>query len=154
MRALVSFAQVLRQHSFSEFLGWLGASRWNNTAETSLTDLPWSVPTQILSVPLLRRKILQPSPEPEGCLDPSIVLHREQGWYRSEWTTSSSLRVTFGLLTVGRRDGYCFESVEKHVGANSKSSMPALDEIEGGFCGELQTRSAVLRFDAHINGIR
>lgn len=153
MRALASLARVMNEPSVSGLIQWLGGSGASGAPSPSIAGLMWSIPTQVISVPLLRRKVLQPSHGPLGFLDPATVSHRDKGQDRSTWTTPASLRVTSGLLTVGRPDGYQFNDA-RSVQINVQSGTPGLSGPSGRSRGELQTHSAVLRFDAHITGLR
>lgn len=144
----------MNEPSLSGMVSWIAGGPPGEASASPLAALSWSIPTQVISIPLLRKRIMQPSHGALGFLDPPTLTQADYGRDRSRWASPTSLRVTSGLLTVGRHDRYKFESGRESIQINLQSSTPGLVGTSGQSRGELQTQSAVLRFDAHITGLR
>ena len=129
---------------------------------SSTSSFSWSIPTQLVSIPLLRRKVLQPSKPTLAFLEPSSKDDEERE--RAGWASAGSSRVVQGLISVGRADAdrFWYAAAASGAGAgNMAVGMHAAgaDGLWAGASGarsrgELQTHSATLRFDAHLTGIR
>lgn len=92
--------------------------------------------TQILSVQLLRRAILQPS---------STALPL------SGSNPEDDPRIVSGRVTVGRWDQ---DKYWIHGGGHGAGALMRPGEAVYRSRGELQTHGASLRFDAHLTGLR
>ena len=101
-----------------------------------------SPPVQLITIPLLKRAILQPPNAAHPFANPG-----REG-------------ITRALITVGRQDAlkYWMYGGGHGVGGVMKESGGVLKAAAGGegfrSRGELQTHSVNLRFDAHLTGLR
>ena len=99
---------------------------------------PSTMPTDshLLRVPLLRRVV----PRPADYSLPLATTPRDP---------AKSRRVTHGRVTVGRKDAQKYWMYGGNTARQSSLTLPSSPSR-----GELQTYGAVLRFDAHLTGLR
>ena len=124
------------------------------------SSFSYSIPTQLISIPLLRRKVMQPSKPTLAFLEPLPGQSEDE----KEWANVGSARVTSGMVSVGRADADRYWYAAGSSGATAPGSALGLHngktpEMWAGLTsarsrGELQTHSVSLRFDAHLSGIR
>lgn len=95
---------------------------------------------------------MQPSHAALSFLDPATATGRDTDRDRFEWTSPESLRVTSGLVTVGRSDSDRYWPSREGVQVQVQSYPLGSDVARSR--GELQILMAQLRFNAHLTGLR
>lgn len=143
----------MQEPSLSGLLNWASG---NDPAgyQLALAPLSSTIPTQAMSIPLLRRKVMQPALVPLSFLDSDdAIRNRDRNRGRLEWALPQSLRVTSGRLSVGRPDNDRFWSTPG-VQVQLPSAPFGSTSDASRSRGELQILGANLRFDAHLTGLR
>ncbi|KDN53406.1 hypothetical protein K437DRAFT_70482 [Tilletiaria anomala UBC 951] len=130
-------------------------------------SLSWSIPTQMISIPLLRRKVMHASKPMLAFLEPEHEKRsRNQQQHETgvSWAKPGSAQVKSGIVSVGRADADRFWYAASGVAGAGAGTALGLHGGRSGEMwaglngaksrGELQTHSVTLRFDVHLTGIR
>lgn len=152
LRFFSSLGRAMQEPSLSGLFEWASGNNPDGV-NLALAPLSSTIPTQVMTIPLMRRKVMQPSLPPLGFLDPATATGQDHSLGRSAWASPESLRVTSGLLTVGRLDRDRYWS-KQGVEVQIQTAPFGMGSGSSSSRGELQTISATLRFDAHLTGLR